>query len=663
MEKKQKSRLGMCLVAMGLVFGDIGTSPMYVMKSILEGNGGIRLANEEFILGALSLVIWTVTLLTTIKYVLIVMRADNHGEGGIFALYALVKDHGKWLILPAMLGGATLLSGGILTPAVTVTTAIEGLRTIPLTNRLLGEGEAQVVFITIGIILVLFLVQQAGVSRVGRTFGPMMLLWFTFLGVTGFFHVFNMPSILRAFNPIYGIRVLTSPYNKAGIAILGSVFLATTGAEALYSDMEHVGKTGIYLSWPFVKCCLLLNYLGQGAWILANRGNNTLWGLPDLNPFFQMLPPALRPFAVLLSTAAAIIASKALITGSFTLVSEAIRLDLMPHLEIQYPFDTKGQLYIGAVNKILLAACILVVLYFRSSSRMEAAHGLAITVTMLMTTLLLVVYLWRIRKKAVLAWLVLLVFGAIEIFFFVSSLGKFAHGGYVAFILSVLLLGIMLIWYRATQLEQKYKVRLRITDYIKRLDELHNDTTIPLLANNLVFVDGSQDMETVEREVLYSIFDKDPKRATTYWFISVHVLDDPSAMYYEVETFGTDFVFRVKINLGFKVDQRINVYFRNIVQDLLDSGELPLQNRKYSIYGTTQMGNFKFAFLRKSVPSKTELSALDEFVLRAKYAIREVAGSRIRWYGLDTSSLLEERVPLFVGTGVRSNRRIERKYR
>ena len=661
MEKKSKFRIGMCLVAIGIVYGDIGTSPMYVMKSILEGNGGINQVDEAFILGALSLVIWTITLLTTIKYVLIAMKADNHGEGGIFALFALVKSCGKWLILPAMLGGAALLADGVLTPAVTVTTAIEGLRTIPVMSRFLGDGQTNVILITIAIILVLFLVQQAGTSRIGKAFGPVMLLWFSFLGVTGLLHIFDLPQILRAFNPVYAVRVLTSPYNKAGIMILGSVFLATTGAEALYSDMGHVGKTSIYVSWPFVKACLILNYLGQGAWILTNQHDSALWVINDLNPFFQMLPQGLRPFAVLLSTAAAIIASQALITGSFTLVSEAIRLDLMPHLEIQYPSDTKGQLYIAAVNKILMIGCILIVLYFRSSARMEAAYGLAITVTMLMTTLLLVVYLWRLRSKQVLAVLMLLVFGAIEGFFFVSSLGKFSRGGYVAVILSLLLLSIMLIWHRATQLEQKYKVRLHFADHIKNLEDLHNDTSIPLMANNLVFLDGSRDMDTIDRDILYSILDKDPKRATAYWFISVHVLEDPSAMFYQVETFGTDFIFRVKLNLGFKVNQKINVYLRNIVQDLQESGELPPQNRKYSIYGTSKVGNFKFAFLRKSVPSKTELSALDEFVLRAKYAIREVAGSRIRWYGLDTSSLLEEKVPLFVGAGKPGNRRIERK--
>jgi len=660
MEKKKKSLMGMCLIAIGIVYGDIGTSPMYVMKSILEGNGGITQIDEGFIVGALSLVIWTITLLTTIKYVLVAMKADNRGEGGIFALFALVKNCGKWLIFPAMIGGAALLADGVLTPAVTVTTAIEGLRTIPVMSRFLGDGQAKVILITITIILVLFLVQHAGTSRIGRAFGPVMLLWFSFLGVTGLFHIFDMPGILKAFNPIYAVQVLLSPNNKVGFMILGSVFLATTGAEALYSDMGHVGKDSIYVSWPFVKICLILNYLGQGAWILTSRADSALWTIHDLNPFFQMLPQALRPFAVLLSTAAAIIASQALITGSFTLVSEAIRLDLFPHLEIQYPSDTKGQLYIPAINNLLMVGCILLVLYFRSSARMEAAYGLAITVTMLMTTLLLAVYLWFIRKKKPLAILLLLVFGCIESVFFISSLGKFVHGGYVAVILSLLLLSVMLIWHRATQLEHKYCVRLHIEDYVKNLGDLHNDTSVPLLSQNLVFLDGRGDLETIDRDILYSVLDKDPKRANAYWFISVNVMDEPSVMNYTVDTFGTDYIFRVRVNLGFKDEQRINVYLRRIVQDLLQSGELPSQDRKYSIYGPSKVGSFKFAFLRKSIPTKTELSAVDEFVLRAKYAIRSVAGNKIKWYGLDTSSLVIENVPMIVSGNSGPGKRITR---
>ena len=658
--KKQGFRFGLFLVTIGIVYGDIGTSPLYVMKSILEGNGGIGQVNEEFIIGALSLVIWTITLLTTVKYVLIAMKADNHGEGGIFSLYALVKNCGKWLIVPAMIGGAALLADGVLTPAVTVTTAIEGLRSIEVMNRFLGTGQAKVILITLTIIFVLFMVQRAGTSKIGKAFGPVMLIWFTFLGAMGIWNITALPAVLKAFNPIYAVKVLLSPYNKVGFMILGSVFLAATGAEALYSDMGHVGRENIYFSWPFVKICLIMNYLGQGAWILQNTENTSLFSIADLNPFFQMLPEVLRPVAVLLGAAAAVIASQALITGSYTLVSEAIRLDLMPHLEVKYPSDTKGQIYISAVNNVLWIGCTLVVLYFRSSARMESAYGLAITVTMLMTTLLLSIYLLKVKRKAPIAALVLIVFGAIEMVFFVSSLGKFAAGGYVAVIMALLLFAIMVVWYRGTQLEHKYSVEMPLRNYVKNLGDLHDDEGIPLLAHNLVFLDKAHDPELIDRDILYSILDKDPKRAAAYWFISVHVTDEPDTMNYQVETYGTDYIFRVRLNLGFKSNQKVNVYLRQIVGDLLKSGELPEQERKYSIYGKSPVGTFKFCMLHKAVPTKTgQLSATDEAILNVKYAIRRVAGSKEKWYGLDTSALVIEKVPLLVG-GSRDSRRIER---
>lgn len=659
--KQKKVSFGMFLVTLGIVYGDIGTSPMYVMKSILEGNGGITQVDERFIVGALSLVIWTVTLLTTIKYVVIAMKADNHGEGGIFSLYALVKNCGKWLIFPAMLGGAALLADGVLTPAVTVTTAVEGLRSIPAMDRLLGAGQTKVVLITLGIITALFSVQHSGTSKIGKAFGPVMLLWFSFLGLTGLGRIVALPGVLRAFNPLYALEVLFSENNKAGFMILGSVFLATTGAEALYSDMGHVGKENIYLSWPLVKLCLILNYLGQGAWILQNRANAALFAVEDLNPFFLMLTPSLRPFAVLLGATAAVIASQALITGSYTLVSEAILLDLLPHLEIQYPSETKGQLYIGAVNSILWIGCSLVVLYFRSGARMESAYGLAITVTMLMTTLLLYVYLSRVRKLRGLALPMLLLFGTVEAVFFLSSLGKFMHGGYVTVILTLLLLAIMVVWYRGTKLERKYSTRLPFADYVENLRGLHDDTGEPLLCHNLVYLEGDSQDGTMDRDILYSILDKDLKRAQAYWFVSVHVLNEPDAMFYELDTYGTDFIYRIRLNLGFKRSPRVNIYLRQIVQELQGEGLLPPQSKKYSIYGPSTVGTFKFCVIHKSVSSKTELSAFDEHILRAKYLIRRAAGSKARWYGLDTSSIITEQVPLITGIGANAEKITRKK--
>ena len=656
---KKGFSLSMFLVTIGIVYGDIGTSPLYVMKSIVAGNGGIGQVDEQFIIGALSLVIWTVTLLTTVKYILIALKADNHGEGGIFSLYALVKNHGKWLIGLAMLGGAALLADGVLTPAVTVTTAVEGLRSIEVMNRFLGEGQGKVVIITLIIICVLFSVQHSGTRKIGKAFGPCMLIWFSFLGLAGMMLIMQHPAVLKAFNPAYAVQVLLSPHNKAGLMILGSVFLATTGAEALYSDMGHVGRENIYISWPFVKACLVLNYLGQGAWIISNRNNEALYGIEDLNPFFEMLPEMIRPVAVILSTMAAVIASQALITGSYTLVSEAILLDLLPHLEIRYPSETKGQIYLGAVNNLLWAGCSFVVLYFRSGHKIEAAYGLAITVTMLLTTILLSVYLRKIKGRKVLSWIMLAGFGLIESVFFISSLGKFLQGGYFTAILTVLILLLMIVWHRGTQIEQKYRTYLKISDHIPSLGMLRDDEDVYTLTQNLVYLDNSKDPEYIDRDILYSILDKDPKRAHAYWFVSVNVLDEPDAMNYQVETYGTDYIFRIRLNLGFKCSQRVNVYLRQIVDDLQKSGELPEQDKKYSIYGKSTVGSFKFCMIKKSVPTKSELSSADEMILNIKDAVRKIAGSRVKWYGLDNSSVIVESVPMIVTPG-RAERPIPR---
>ena len=640
--------LGMVLVTLGVVYGDIGTSPMYVMKAIVGGNGGLSSVNEEMVLGALSLVIWTLTLVTTVKYVLVAMKADNNGEGGIFALYSLVKHYSKYLIIPAMIGGATLLADGILTPAVTVTTAIEGLRTIPLGTLLVGGDQGRVVAITIAIICLLFAVQRSGTSSIGRAFGPVMTLWFGFLGVAGAMALAYDPSVLRALNPVYGVTFLFSAQNYAGPMILGSVFLATTGAEALYSDMGHVGRVNIYASWPFVKLCLILNYLGQGAWLLSHAQDTGLQKLADLNPFFQMLPEGLRPFAVLLSTAAAIIASQALITGSFTLVSEAARLDLMPHMQVHYPSATKGQLYIPMVNIIMWIGCVGVVLLFQTSSHMEAAYGLAITLTMLMTTILLFVYLTRIRRRRLLAAVFLMFFGAIEISFFASSLTKFLHGGYVTLLMATILFLVMLVWRRGTAIERAQTVFLPIRNYVDQLGKLRADESYPLLADNLVFLVNGSDPGMIDRDVLYSILDKHPKRARAYWFISVLVSDEPYRRTYTVDSFGTDYVFKVHLKLGFRENQRVNTYLRQVVATLMRTSELPPQEHEYSVYRRrSDIGDFRFCMLRKTLVPETEISRMDHHVMAVKYAIRRICGSPARWFGLENSSTLIEYVPLF----------------
>lgn len=640
---------GMVLVTLGIVYGDIGTSPMYTMKAIIAGNGGLLTMSTDVVLGALSLIIWTLTLITTVKYVMVAMKADNHNEGGIFALYSLVKKCAKWLIIPAMIGGAALLADGILTPAVTVTTAIEGLRTIPAAHAIIGDNQHIVVMITIIILCTLFALQKAGTSTIGKAFGPVMTLWFLFLGAMGVMNMFADISVVRALNPVRGILFLfDGKLNAAGLMVLGSVFLCTTGAEALYSDMGHVGKSNIYVSWPFVKVCLILNYLGQGAWIITNHTNESFNAIKDLNPFFEMLPGQLRPFAVILSALAAIIASQALITGSYSIVSEAIKLDLMPHIKINYPSTTKGQIYIPLVNNIMWVGCIGVVLLFQSSEHMEAAYGLAITVTMLMTSILLYTYLSVIRKRMWAAIPFIIFFGAIEAMFFFSSLTKFFHGGYFTVLMATAIFVVMFVWRRGTAVERTQSVYLPVDKYIDQLRSLSHDADYSTLADNLVFLTNDSSFDKLDRDILYSILDKRPKRAKAYYFINISLTDDPNTREFIVNDFGTDFLFKITLRLGFRVNQRINTYLYQIVGDLIKNNQLAPQNHKYSIYKEhSEIGDFRFCLLRKVLAPETDINGFDARCLELKYFIRRICGSPARWYGLENSNIVFEYVPLF----------------
>ena len=640
---------GMVLVTLGIVYGDIGTSPMYTMKAIIAGNGGLLTMSTDVVLGALSLIIWTLTLITTVKYVMVAMKADNHNEGGIFALYSLVKRSAKWLIIPAMIGGAALLADGILTPAVTVTTAIEGLRTIPAAHAIIGDKQHIVVIITIAILCTLFALQKAGTSTIGKAFGPVMTLWFLFLGAMGVMNMLTDISVVRALNPVRGIIFLfDGKLNAAGLMVLGSVFLCTTGAEALYSDMGHVGKDNIYASWPFVKVCLILNYLGQGAWLITNHTNESLNTIKDLNPFFEMLPDQIRPFAVVLSALAAIIASQALITGSYSIVSEAIKLDLMPHIKINYPSTTKGQIYIPLVNNIMWVGCIGVVLFFQSSEHMEAAYGLAITVTMLMTSILLYTYLSVIRKRMWAAIPFIIFFGAIEAMFFFSSLTKFFHGGYFTVLMATAIFVVMFVWRRGTAVERTQSVYLPVDKYIDQLRSLSHDADYTTLADNLVFLTNDSSFDKLDRDILYSILDKRPKRAKAYYFINISLTDDPNTREFIVNDFGTDFLFKITLRLGFRVNQRINTYLYQIVGDLIKNNQLAPQNHKYSIYKEhSEIGDFRFCLLRKVLAPETDINGFDARCLELKYFIRRICGSPARWYGLENSNIVFEYVPLF----------------
>lgn len=637
------------LVAMGVVYGDIGTSPLYVMKAIVEENGGLKSINPDFILGAVSLIFWTLTLLTTVKYVMIALNADNHGEGGIFSLYTLIRKSGKYIIIPAMIGGAALLADGVLTPAVTVTTAVEGLRGIPIFFERFGMDQNIIVGITLVILLVLFAVQRFGTDNVGKAFGPVMFVWFTFLGIVGIMNFSHDLSVFRALNPWYAFRLLTSPENKLGLFILGNVFLATTGAEALYSDMGHVGKMNIRISWPYIKVCLMLNYLGQAAWLLQAYQDPEIQAIEQLNPFFRMLPDSWMIFGVGFATIAAIIASQALISGSFTLVSEAIKLKLLPRLKIIYPGKSIGQMYIPAVNMILWLACSVVVLTFRTSSHMEAAYGLSITVTMLMTTVLLYFYLVQTGRSRIFSLATTLFFGIIESVFFISSVTKFFRGGFVAVAIAAVILILMTIWERSNIIQERVSEEVDLKDYLPQLAQLRNDDSLPFYQTNVVFLVPKMEGDQIGRQFLYSILDKQPKRAKVYWFVNVEVTDEPYTQEFSVDTMGTDFVVKVKLYLGFRSKQEVNVYIRQIIHDLMKEGRLPKQPQKYSLTPNREVGDFQFILIQEELSNNIVLDHWERQIMQAKLFIKSHTISPKKWFGLEYSEVKYETVPLILG--------------
>lgn len=647
---KRMSAAGL-LIAIGIVYGDIGTSSLYVMKSIVEGNGGIGNVNRDFIIGSISLVLWTVTLLTTLQTVIIALKATNHGEGGIFALYTLVRKRAKWLVLPALIGGAAILADGTLTPAVTVTTAIEGLKGLNFGGNVPVSTQNMVIAITVVILLVLFSIQKMGTSIIGKAFGPIMFLWFTFLGVMGVMNMVGDWSILQAINPIYAIRLLVSPYNKAGIFILGSIFLATTGAEALYSDVGHVGKSNIIGSWPFVFVCLSLNYFGQGVWIL----NNPTYRPADggvLNPFFEMIPANIRLFAIILATIAAVIASQALITGSFTLVAEASGLKFLPRMNINYPSNEKGQIYIPSINKGICVATIAIVLYFQTSAHMEAAYGLSITISMLMTTILL--YEWLVMKKVntVWNWIFLIFFGVLDIMFMISSLTKFTHGGYVSLFIAGAIGFIMYVWYYGNKVRDKREARnayVRLDEYTDMLTNLSHDENYPTYATNLVYMANVKYNKFIKREILYSILDKRPKRAKAYWFVTVNVTNEPFTAEYAVNTYGTKNVINIQLYLGFKKQTSVNVYIRQIVHDLIADGTIEPQPQEYTTSPGRDVGDFSFVIVNDVISPQTQLVGYEKWLVEARVRLQNLSSNPASWFGLEYADTVIERVPLILG--------------
>ena len=634
-----KVTVGGLLVTLGIIYGDIGTSPLYVMKPLI----GKDPINAEIVLGALSCIFWTLTLQTTLKYVILTLQADNKGEGGIFSLYTLVKRlKKKGLIIPAILGGSALLADGIITPPISISSAVEGLK--------IYRPELNTVPIVIGILFILFIIQKFGSSLIGKFFGPMMLLWFGMLGILGIIPMFEHLSVLKALNPYYAIHLLS--IHPDGFYVLGFVFLCTTGAEALYSDMGHTGRSNIRVSWVFVKSMLVINYFGQGAYLIAHEGKTlaTLSPNPGVpaNPFYLLMPDWFLPFGIAIATSAAVIASQALISGSFTLISEAMRLNFWPKVSIKFPTELKGQIYIPSINWLLFWGCVFIVLHFEESGNMEAAYGLAIVLCMIMTTTLLGYYMVMKRYNKFLILLVVAVYFTIEFSFLIANMSKFMHGGYVSLIIAGLLAGTMGVWHAAKRIRSEYTEFTKIDNYKNVLAELSNDDTIPKYATHLVYMTNANLGDEIESKIIYSILQKRPKRADIYWFVHVNVVDEPYRMDYRVREIMKDDVIRVDFYLGFRVQPRINLMFKQVVRDMVKKGEVDITSRYLSLNRNNVIGDFKFVIIEKFLSYDNELPWYERVILDIYFMLKKVSLSEGRAFGLDSSSVKVEKFPIVI---------------
>jgi KUP system potassium uptake protein len=617
------------IVAIGIVYGDIGTSPLYVMQAIV---GDTHNASADYIIGAISCIIWTLTLQTTVKYVLITLRANNKGEGGILSLFALIRKKYRWAYVIAAIGAATLLADGVITPSITVITAIEGMHGI--------LPSMPIIPTTIGILLLLFFLQPFGTAWLGKSFGSIMLIWFTMLAVMGFTHIFAFPAIIQAFNPWHAIHFLfTVP---SAFVILGAVFLCTTGAEALYSDLGHCGYNNIRVSWIFVKSALILNYLGQGAWIISNPAKI----VPGVNPFFAMMPDWFSLFGVIMATLAAIIASQALISGSFTIISEAISMDIWPNIYIKYPSEVKGQMYIPAVNHMLMILCILMVITFQSSTNMEAAYGLSITITMLMTTLLLFIYFRATNKPLWMSIPLSLFFLTVETSFLIANLHKFAHGGFATIIIAGILFALMYIWYNGRRIKNRCVSYEPIRSYIPVIEDISNDQGIPKFATHLVYVTRAKYPNEMESKILYSIINKQPKRADTYWFVYLYRSDDPYEFNYTVKTFSSQKIFRIDITSGFKLGVHMDAYIHKIAKEMEDKGLVDLGSRYSSLSHHNIEGDFRFVVVERILRMHAQMPAFKRSILVLYHLMKRMSTSDTQILDLDPTNVTVENVPM-----------------
>lgn len=628
---KKLTAMGL-LIAIGIVFGDIGTSPLYVMRTILRANPHF---DANYILGAVSCIIWTLTLQTTLKYVIVALRADNKGEGGVLALFTLIRKRGyRWLFIVAILGASTLIADGVITPAITVTSAIEGLHGL--------STDIPIVPIVLFIISTVFFIQRFGTGSIGTYFGPFMLVWFLLLGILGMIHVVDYPYIIKAFNPYYAIKLLAS--SPEWFLILGAVFLCTTGAEALYSDLGHCGRRNITISWIFVKVMLILNYMGQGAYIVSHSASMHT----GINPFYAIMPNWLLIPGVIMATGAAIIASQALISGCFTIFSEAVHLNFWPTMKFKYPSVDKGQIYIPRINNLLYILCIITVLLFQTSAHMEAAYGLSITITMLTTTVMLAVYL---KQRFTPHWLViafLLIYLLIEGFFFLANLTKFAHGGWFTIMLALIAGSTMYIWYRAWNIRRKYLKFKKLSDYYDIIRDLKADETIPKYATNLVYIRQSDSDDMVEDKLIYSIINKQPKRADHYFLVHFSNDDAPDTLNYTCHELIEQTLYAINIRVGYRVNPLMTLYLRQIVEDLIAQHRFDIRSCYPSLRKHNIAGDFRFIVLHRIYYASTVVSASDNFMLHLFGFIRHIGIDDEQALGLDTSNVTVERVPFVI---------------
>lgn len=618
------------VITLGIVYGDLGTSPLYTMQAILRTFNGATIGFSDFVLGGLSALFWTLTLQTTIKYVLITLRANNKGEGGIFLLFTLIKKNHKWSYIIAIIGACALLGDGIITPAITVTSAVEGLgRFFP---------DINVVLVVIAILSVLFFSQQFGTVLLGSYFGPIMLLWFTMLLVLGINSLGDYPQILNALNPMYAIRLIASYPNT--LFLLGAVFLVTTGAEALYSDLGHCGLRNIRITWVFVKLSLVLNYFGQGAWVLSHASE---WN-PSINPFFAIMPQWLLPYGVILATLAAIIASQALISGSFTIVAEAISLNFFPKLKINYPTNIKGQMYIPWVNKTLWVLCIAVVLFFQSSAKMESAYGLSITIAMLMTSILLTIYIKN--KYSTAAAVVLgITFLSIESLFLFANLTKFTEGGWVSLTLMLLFISIMYTWDKASLIENSFVSYLSLDKFKDILVSISNDQTIPKYATNLIYLTKSNSPRRLEHHIVFSILRNKVKRADVYWFIHVNNTEDPKQLTYDVTEIVPNKIIRIDLNIGFKVQPKINLYFREIATQLVKENRVDFVSRYPSLREHNILSDMRFVVMNQVKNPDYDFKLGHLILMNYFYFLKQILVNKIKALQLDPTKTKMEYLP------------------